>query len=94
MAKQTVLTQEYFDKGLKNLRSGMTKDLKAHVTKEIVELARMTANGFHAVDENFKRVDEEFQKVHLKLNQVISVTNNHERRIKRVEDALNVPLEV
>ena len=47
MAKETILTKEYFDKGLQGV--------KDHVTKEVEGLARMTANGF---DEVYRRLDK------------------------------------
>ena len=52
------LTREYFDKSLKDLRFGMTKEIKDHVTKEITreidKLAVMTAKGFADLE---KRLD-------------------------------------
>ena len=60
------------------------KDLKGHVTKEVGELAAMQAR-------EFRRVDERFDKVDRKLDRVVLVTENHEKRLKHVEKAIGVP---
>lgn len=72
------LTKEYFDKhlgrSLKDLRVGMTKDLKEHVTSEIEKLAIMTARGFEDMQ---KRLDvrEDVEKLK-RDNQIIKQALN------------------
>lgn len=87
----TTLTKEYFDKVIGGFSKSVdkrfkeqNKDLKTHVTKEIGELARMTANGFHGNDEDHK-------KMHQKLDLLVEGHKNHEKRIKRVENAVGIP---
>lgn len=88
MSKHTPLTKEYFeshlDKRLKSMQKEMTKDLKGHVTKEVGDLAAMTAR-------EFGRVHEEFGKVHTKLNTIETKVDGHEKRLARTEDAIGMP---
>ncbi len=108
MAKQTQLTKEYFDKVIGSFSNSVdkrfnsvdrrfkenTNELKAHVSKEIADLAGMTARGFHDTNGRIDIVAKAVSEVNTKLDLVnISTTHkieNHERRIKRVEDALAI----
>lgn len=87
MAKQTVLTKEDFESILDKKLNIHTKEIKVHVTKEIKKevgsLATMTARGFRAVDERFDQVDQN-------IDRLTTITDNHEKRIKRVERAVGI----
>ena len=80
MAKQTILTKEDFERILDKKIKVHTKEIKVHVTKEIERevggLAVMTAR--------------EFDRVNQKLDKLTNVTENHEKRIKRVERAVGI----
>ncbi|MEK7615853.1 MAG: hypothetical protein AAB420_01425 [Patescibacteria group bacterium] len=88
MAKQTILTKEDFESILDKKLKSHTKDIKVHVTKEIKrevgDLAAMTARGFRSVDERFDQVDR-------KIDKLTTISENHEKRIKRVEKAVGIP---
>lgn len=71
------LTKEYLDKSLKELRVGMTKELKEHVTKEIEKVGYMTAKGFEDVPGMYA-YKEEIEKL------------KRDNRI--IKQALNLPL--
>lgn|SRR3990167_3297345 len=98
MTKSTALTKEYFegylDKRLKDLRVSMTKELKEHVskeinyaTKEIADLAGMTARGFRDVHEKIDALDEKVDRI--KLNATERIVD-HENRIRHAEHMLGV----
>lgn len=95
MAKQTVLTKEYFeqylDKRLDQRFKENTKEIKLHVSKEIGDLAAMQAREFRRVDEKFDKVYEHMDRIDRKLDKVVVLATNHEKRIARVERAVGIP---
>ena len=84
MKKQEVLTKEfltsYLDKSLKTMRSGMTKDIKEHVTKEIADLAGMTQRQFIETNEKIDRIQRDLS------GHIVA----HSNRIRTVERAVGI----
>ena len=84
MPKQTILTKEYFEKHLDKRFKENAKEIKEHVSKEVADLAAMNAP-------EFRRVHDEFGKVHQKIDKLVVVVDNHEKRLTRVEKAIGMP---
>ena len=92
MPKSTSLTKEYLDKQFKVLTKHLDSKFDAQ-SKEIVDLAGMTARGFRDVHEKF---DAKFELLDAKLNRIERNTTerivDHENRIRRTENALGITI--